>query len=66
MGNIESLGFLQMNEQELLAVIGFSGRYEIISDGRGGFTCVPVPSGAVLILPESHEECLVFFRRKDD
>lgn len=55
-----------MNEQELNVAVSFAGRYEVISDGKGKFVCIPVAAGSVLIPPESHEECVSFFRNSDD
>lgn len=51
-----------MSEQELIEIIRFAGRYEVLSDGNGNYTSVPIAADAVLITPESHLECLSFFR----
>lgn len=55
-----------MNEQELMVVVSFAGRYEVISDGDGNYLCLPVPVGAILMELNSHEECREFFRTPED
>lgn len=65
-GNINPLGLFKMNEQELIIIVSFAGRYEVISDGDGKFVCIPVSVGSVLNTPESHEECIAFFRNDSD
>lgn len=55
-----------MNEQELIEVIRFAGRYEVLSDGTGNYTSIPIAPEAILIQPESHLECLQFFRSCED
>ena len=55
-----------MSEQELIEMIRFAGRYEVLSDGAGNYTSVPVAPEAILITAESHMECAEFFRNHED
>lgn len=55
-----------MSEQELIEIIRLAGRYEVLSDGNGNYVSTPVATGAVLIVPESHLECIEFFRSAED
>jgi hypothetical protein len=47
-----------MSEQDLIEMIRFAGRYEVLSDGNGNYTSMPIAGEAILITPESHLECL--------
>ena len=55
-----------MSEQDLIEMIRFAGRYEVLSDGNGNYTSIPIDVEAVLITPESHLECLSFFRSNEE
>ena len=63
---IITLGLFKMNEQELIEMIRFAGRYEVSSDGSGNYTSLPIAPEAILITPESHIECVEFFRCNED
>ncbi|MEH4987343.1 hypothetical protein PO461_07860 [Enterobacter asburiae] len=55
-----------MSEQELLEIIRVAGRFDIISDGKGGYQCVLVSCCAILIEPESDKESRDYFGNRDD
>ncbi|MCW4985690.1 MULTISPECIES: hypothetical protein [Enterobacter] len=54
-----------MNEQELLEAIRSYGRCDVVYLPDGSYVAVPVPAGAVLILPIAHEENAAYFRDID-
>ncbi|MFZ5274728.1 hypothetical protein [Enterobacter asburiae] len=55
-----------MSEQELLEIIRVAGRFDVVSDGKGGYQCILVSRCAILIEPESDGECRDFFGNRDD
>lgn len=55
-----------MKDYDLIQAIFLKGRYEVVSDGRGNFTLIPIPEDAILICPDSYNECVDFFRKTAD
>ena len=53
-----------MNNQELLSAVSIAGRYEVITRLDGSFMVLPIPHNAVIILIESHKQCIERYRRK--
>jgi hypothetical protein len=45
-----------MNIEQLEVFLLVAGRYQVYSDGAGGFQVLPVPVDAVLCIPESHQQ----------
>ncbi|EDU0501637.1 hypothetical protein AH715_003439 [Salmonella enterica subsp. enterica] len=53
-----------MNIDEMISLIRFPGRYEVITRKDGSFVVIPLHAESVLITRESHQDCIEFFRKK--
>ena len=54
-----------MNKKEMNEAMGVLGTYVVNHLSRGVYVVTPLNEGEIVITKESHEECKVFFRKKE-
>ncbi len=53
-----------MTKEQLIDFLKIAGRYQVYSDGKGGYKALPLRDDQVLITLQSHAERVVQSRRK--